>query len=410
MLRSPEHLAKHGENYPDPCCYLTHQAKYLFRNARLRHIRIEQFNRYLHVRSDERSNNTVQEIDDVLEGDLRVIDKNHRNYDHYLENVPPGTIFPSVFVGGASAKRRHDARLGASRLPCLEPIGDQREKFYELQLFAGLAWYSDTKPLAGESVDGQRSMRWTLKWQPPKPDEINGAKLEPINLDIESSTKKTHVSFEALCTEFETTFADPELDLLCRCCHSQSDCDSCRFAVGFHMCRSPVNTNRQFLQWRAGSLHNGKLDIQRVLWNLHKRGVPSHVLEEKAREYVESGYIDEPFADSALKLIAAERGIRALANDGAADPDSDDRAGVLTRKLSPAELETLLQKREQQMRTSERASGDTDQWRVYKFITESLAGGGKPLRLIVQASAGTGKSFLLSTVYLWCIVRPLAGY
>ena len=72
-------------------------------------------------------------------------------------------------------------------------------------------------------------------------------------------------------------------------------------------------------------MHNGKLDIQRVLWNLHKRGLPSHILEEKAREYVEAGLIDEPFADSSLKLIAAERGVQALSNDGAADPDSDDK-------------------------------------------------------------------------------------
>ena len=286
--------------------------------------------------------------------------------------------------------------------------GDQQESFYELQLFAGLAWYADTKPVPGEVVDGQQSMRWTIKWQPPKPDEINGAKLEPICLDIESSTKKTKVSVEALCVELETLFAEPELDLLCRCCQAKADCDSCKFAVGFHMCRSRENTSRRFLQWRAGSLHNGKLDIQRVLWNLHKRGLPSEVLEEKAREYVQAGLIDEPFADSSLKLIAAERGVQALSNDGAADSDSDDKVGVLTRKLSHAELEALLLKREEQMRTSSRTSGETDQWRVYKFITDRLSGGGKPLRLIVQASAGTGKSFLLSTVYLWCIVRPSA--
>ena len=32
---------------------------------------------------------------------------------------------------------------------------------------------------------------------------------------------------------------------------------------------------------------------------------------------------------------------------------------------------------------------------------------GAPVRLMVQASAGTGKSYLLSTVYLWCIVHGL---
>ena len=86
------------------------------------------------------------------------------------------------------------------------------------------------------------------------------------------------------------------------------------------------------------------------------------MLEEKAREYVQAGLIDEPFADSSLKLIAAERGVQALSNDGAADSDADDKVGVLTRKLSHAELEALLRKREEQMCTSSRASGETDQW------------------------------------------------
>ena len=67
MHRGPEHLARHGDNYAYPCCYLTHQAKYLFRSAYLRHLRIEQFNRDLHARSGEKSNNTLLELDDVLE-------------------------------------------------------------------------------------------------------------------------------------------------------------------------------------------------------------------------------------------------------------------------------------------------------------------------------------------------------
>ena len=50
------------------------------------------------------------------------------------------------------------------------------------------------------------------------------------------------------------------------------------------------------------------------------------------------------------------------------------------------------------------ATGVTDQWRVYTHIVESITAG-TPLRLLVQASAGTGKSFLLTTVYLWCIVK-----
>ena len=40
------------------------------------------------------------------------------------------------------------------------------------------------------------------------------------------------------------------------------------------------------------------------------------------------------------------------------------------------------------------SGGDsTDQWRCYEYITNEIAAE-RPLRLMVQASAGTGKSFL----------------
>ena len=47
-------------------------------------------------------------------------------------------------------------------------------------------------------------------------------------------------------------------------------------------------------------------------------------------------------------------------------------------------------------------------WRVYSHIVQKLAANdGRPLRLMVQASAGTGKSFLLTTVFLWAIINGM---
>ena len=48
---------------------------------------------------------------------------------------------------------------------------------------------------------------------------------------------------------------------------------------------------------------------------------------------------------------------------------------------------------------------ETDQYRVFKFIIEQLEHGEKPLRLMIQASAGTGKSFLLTSVFLWAVLH-----
>ena len=47
----------------------------------------------------------------------------------------------------------------------------------------------------------------------------------------------------------------------------------------------------------------------------------------------------------------------------------------------------------------------TDQWRVYQEVVEKLSQSREPLRLCLQASAGTGKSFLLESIFLWCIIK-----
>ena len=47
----------------------------------------------------------------------------------------------------------------------------------------------------------------------------------------------------------------------------------------------------------------------------------------------------------------------------------------------------------------------TDQWRIYTEATRCLEEGRAPLRLCLQAAAGTGKSFLLETLFLRAILN-----
>ena len=118
-----------------------------------------------------------------------------------------------------------------------------------------------------------------------------------------------------------------------------------------------------------------------------------------------------------------ERGAGGVANE--VDPDAsdadDEGTGRPLAKLSVEQLRALLRKREQQMQEGATGNGVTDQWRallrvilggacatgrvkldrsgsrgilvkrgqVYSFITNSMAQGNY-LRLMVQASAGTG--------------------
>ena len=103
-----------------------------------------------------------------------------------------------------------------------------------------------------------------------------------------------------------------------------------------------------------------------------------------------------------MQVIEGERGCMRVANDIDSDSEQPEQREQMSSRLSQLELEAELEKREKMMQAGK--SSITDQWRVYTFIVHSLRTGA-PLRLMVQASAGTGKSFLLTTVYLWCIVN-----
>ena len=76
------------------------------------------------------------------------------------------------------------------------------------------------------------------------------------------------------------------------------------------------------------------------------------------------------------------------------------------RPMSEVELQAELALREKLMQSLHGQEGAwTDQWRVYKEVVEALTSNSAPLRYFLQASAGTGKSFLLETLYLWCLVN-----
>ena len=121
--RDPTHVTKHPE-YPDPEFHLNYTQKYFFRHADLRHLRIEQFHRYL--RSTDQDTGTRnqgastaedraaddEEVDDDVTRDLH-----HRNYDELLENTAPGTTFPSIAKGVPGCKRRTQKHLGSLE-PC----------------------------------------------------------------------------------------------------------------------------------------------------------------------------------------------------------------------------------------------------------------------------------------------------
>ena len=384
--RDPGHVQR-VPGYPDPTFYLNYVGKYFFRHPDLRHLRLEQFNRYFALVGDREAvdgptiENTIQEDDDQV-----IREPAHRHYDSFAENVSPGTIF-SVGCGIDGARRRQQTRLAVSRTPFIEPLADKRESYFEQKLLLGLPWFCNSLPEAPE--DG--AIIWKFHWAPPA-----STRLTPIELALGS------VSFEEKCSEIEAEFCRAEHNLICQCCAGElrsKVCDACKYAVGFHRCFH----DPEHMRWRKGTLHGGLLDAQRVLFNLHRRGLPLDTLHTKADEYIAQNLMTMADADVMIRAIEQERGVYRLGNviDGV-DGDEGNKSRI-SHKMSPAELVKLLADREEKLQNST-DGGITDQWRVYQDIIDCLIKG-RLLRLMVQASAGTGKSFLMTTIMLWCIVN-----
>ncbi len=135
----------------------------------------------------------------------------------------------------------------------------------------------------------------------------------------------------------------------------------------------------------TGSLHGGKLDVERCLWNLHRKLVSTQKIRDKASEFVTKLLIKEPEAERIIAVILAERNLERVANVEAEVVASE--VSSLTHKLSEAQLVELLRKREANMRACSAGGGAPDQYRVYQDIIGQIERG-QYLRMMVQASAG----------------------
>ena len=85
--RSDSHKAR-CPGFPDPHYHFNKTQEYLFRNERLRHLRLEAFHRYFSCASEQHRDETLE--DTVGEPDNVFVDPCHRNYDPDAEALVPG--------------------------------------------------------------------------------------------------------------------------------------------------------------------------------------------------------------------------------------------------------------------------------------------------------------------------------
>ena len=372
--------------------FMNNTQKYFFRSRELRHMRIEQFQRYFLIAGDASEARTALTLENTAEDEDDVVERqtHHRHYDSFAESVLPGNLFQSERKQVGGARRRQDARFGVSRVPFIEPLGDKRENSYEARLLLGLPWYC---------VEKASEEDWLLRWEPP---EDVACLLEGTELRISPGVAN---SFEQICADLEKEICRPQHSLVCACCTEEMGnvCPACLHSVGFHHCENPATTMTRSA-WKKGTLFAGVLDIERAMFNLHRKGVPTPALLDKAQEYVEARLISKEAALKIKNVLEAERSVYRMLNEANESDDESKAVPALTHRLSPEQMVAELADRETKMQAGGQAGGVTDQWRVYQHIIGSIRRG-EYLRLMVQASAGTGKSFLLTTVFLWCIVN-----
>ncbi len=262
--------------------------------------------------------------------------------------------------------------------------------------------------------DAGEKLLWKFAAVLPQPEELGNLVLRVPTLTLAADSK---ISFEKFCRDLEHEFTRTDYGLVCECCESAHPCSSCRFAVGFHAC-ARAGEGRQW--YRKGTLFNGALDVQRLLFDLQRKGLPLDkkkpnqiCLRDKIQEYVEGEHITSRQAEEMLAIMAEQQHDISVVNElqpndessGTAPAAQGERAG---RRLSTEELRLALAQREENLRrpTQTTGTGSTDQWRIYSEIC-SLVQEDRDAAMFIQASAGGGKSYLLETVCLWCIVHKI---
>ena len=132
--------------------------------------------------------------------------------------------------------------------------------------------------------------------------------------------------------------------------------------------------------------------------------MPLDILKEKLDAYIAAGDLQPTEKDACVQVFEQMRNIHRQTNlHGGATSVGPNTTAVdeENRAFTDDELRVELLKRERMMQEGTSPDGTvTDQWRVYSEAIAVLGSNAKPLRLVLQASAGTGKSFLLETLFL----------
>ena len=151
-------------------------------------------------------------------------------------------------------------------------------------------------------------------------------------------------SFEQLCLRFERELTPH----MCACCSSSQEakCATCLHATGFHVC---AKTGQP--AWKAGTLHNGKLDVEAYLWALIRRNVPIDAVQQRIADLISEQSLAREDEDKWLRQAHEMRKTLHTTNPyaGQAATSNDGINANADAAMSIEEIKAMLQERENNM-------------------------------------------------------------
>ena len=267
------------------------------------------------------------------------VDVSHRHYHPVAQELQPGEIVHNRDIGVFSCRRRQCSRLCVPRSAFVEPLGPKREDYYEQRLLEGLPWFCVDGPSKRQADDDAPT--WLFDCHPCEdlPDNFRFATRDRQVLDDGFN----ETSFEQLCLRFERGLTEH----MCGCCSSSQDakCSTCLHAIGFHVC---AKTGRP--SWKAGTLHNGKLDVEAYLWALIRRNVPMDVVQQRLADLISEQSLAPEDEEKWLRQASEMRKTLHATNPyaGAASTHGSTSSGT-NAALTIEELKAMLKEREDNM-------------------------------------------------------------
>ena len=96
-------------------------------------------------------------------------DTTHRHYHPIPGAVPHGKVYRSREYPCLVAKRRHEAKLCVPRSAFIEPLGPQRQAFYEQKPLESLPWFCDAEP---RCYAGESTKTWEFHCKPTEQEHL----------------------------------------------------------------------------------------------------------------------------------------------------------------------------------------------------------------------------------------------